>query len=85
MSISYAVDMTQRVDDLITEALTLPVDERLHLARELLASLDPGQPDGDEQAVARSWASEIDDRVRAAKSGEVTPLDGPATLDELFA
>lgn len=74
------------VKKILAEALTLSDDERALLARELLASLGVEDEDSarDEQAVAEEWAREIERRVRAAQSGQSAPLDGPATLDEIF-
>ena len=73
-------------DEILAAALELLPDERARLARELIVSLDQGGDDttADEDAVAREWASEIERRVRAAKTGEVALLDGPAVLDEVF-
>lgn len=77
---------TTAVKKILAEALALPDGERALLARELLASLDAQDRDSeqDEHAVTEEWAREIEGRIRAARSGESPPLDGPATLDEIF-
>jgi hypothetical protein len=77
---------TTAVKKILAEALTLPDGERALLARELLASLDAQDLDGeqDEDTVTEEWAREIESRIRAARSGESPSLDGPATLDEIF-
>jgi hypothetical protein len=77
---------TTAVKKILAEALALPGDERALPARELLASLDAQDLDGeqDDSAVTEEWAREIERRIRAARSGECPPLDGPATLDEIF-
>ena len=58
--------MGSRAEQLIQDALTLPVDERARVIRELIASLDgPPDPRSDEE-----WASEIRDRSARLASGE---------------
>jgi hypothetical protein len=77
---------TTAVKKILAEALALPGGERALLARELLASLDGQELDGEEaeHVVTQEWAREIERRIRAARSGESPSLDGPATLDEIF-
>ncbi len=61
--------MTKRAQELLREALTLPVDERADVAAELLASLDePAAKDA--AAVEAAWAREIERRARRVMSGE---------------
>ena len=61
--------MTDRAQDLLREALTLPIDQRADVAAELLASLDePSTMDA--KAVQAAWASEIERRARRVMSGE---------------
>ncbi len=60
--------MTPRVQDLLRDALALPVEERADLASELLASLEgPGDDPGEVEA---AWAAEIEQRARRVLSGE---------------
>jgi putative addiction module component (TIGR02574 family) len=61
--------MTSRAQDLLREALTLPVGERADFAAELLASLDeaPAQGAADVEA---AWAHEIERRARRVMNGE---------------
>jgi putative addiction module component (TIGR02574 family) len=61
--------MTSRAQDVLREALALPVDERANVAAELLASLD-GERDEDPAAVEAAWAAEIEKRARRVTSGE---------------
>jgi putative addiction module component (TIGR02574 family) len=51
-------------------ALTLPVDERAELAREIIASLD-GPPD---EGADDAWIVEIERRVREVEEGSVRPV-----------
>ena len=61
--------MTSRAQQLLREALALPVEERADVAAELLASLDePGTMDP--EAVEAAWAREIDKRARRVMAGE---------------
>ena len=61
--------MTDRAQQLLREALTLPVDQRADIAAELLASLDE-PPTMDREAIETAWAREIERRARRVMSGE---------------
>jgi len=63
--------MTSRAQQLLREALTLPVEERADVAAELLASLDEAPP-ADVAEVEAAWAREIERRARRVMSGEST-------------
>ena len=60
--------MTQRTQDLLREALALPVDERADVAAELLASLN--EDDVATEDIEAAWAVEIERRARRVLSGE---------------
>ena len=45
-------------------ALGLPVEDRARLARELIESLEPGEPDVD---VETAWIDEIESRAQACR------------------
>lgn len=61
--------MTPRAQELLREALTLPVAERADVAAELLASLDDAERESPAEVEA-AWAAEIEKRARRVMSGE---------------
>ena len=61
--------MTSRAQELLREALTLPVAERADVAAELLASLDDAETENPTEVEA-AWAAEIEKRARRVMSGE---------------
>ena len=61
--------MMSRAQELLREALTLPVEERADVAAELLASLDEAPPENGAEVEA-AWAREIERRARRVMSGE---------------
>lgn len=69
--------MSATLDALAREALVLPADQRVSLARQLLASVEPA-PDPDAETL---WEAEIARRIARADAGETIPV--PAT--EVFA
>jgi len=58
--------MTKAAQDVLHDAMALPLSERAELAVELLASLD-GEP---EEAVEAAWTAEIAARVERIRRGE---------------
>mgnify|MGYP003335863916 CR=1 FL=1 len=61
--------MTSRAQEVLRDALALPLDERANVAAELLASLDEGSGE-DPAAVEAAWVAEIERRARRVMSGE---------------
>ena len=61
--------MTSRAQELLREALTLPIAERADVAAELLASLDGAEADNPAEVEA-AWAAEIERRARRVIAGE---------------
>jgi hypothetical protein len=70
--------MTRAANDLLHEALELPLDERAKMAAELLESLHDAQPD-----VEAAWAEEIRERVSAVRAGEIQGTDWRVVLDQV--
>jgi putative addiction module component (TIGR02574 family) len=60
--------MSNRAQELLREALTLPPHERADVAAELLASLD--EPVENPAVVEAAWAAEIERRARRVLSEE---------------
>jgi putative addiction module component (TIGR02574 family) len=61
--------MTNRAQQLLREALALPVEERADVAAEFLASLEE-PTSADPAAVETAWAREIERRARRVMAGE---------------
>jgi putative addiction module component (TIGR02574 family) len=68
--------MSSRAQDLVREALALPLDERADVAAQLLASLEDAAVDKPAEVEA-AWAAEIERRARRALADESagTPWD----------
>ena len=62
--------MNARVDQILTEALGLPTEERSALVAALLDSIE-GSAD---ESIKTAWRDEILRRRQALKSGAVTPV-----------
>jgi putative addiction module component (TIGR02574 family) len=60
--------MTQRAQELLREALALPVDERADVAAQLLASLDNGEVATED--IEAAWGVEIERRARRVLAGQ---------------
>lgn len=61
--------MTSRAQELLREALGLPIDERAGVAAELLASLDDVAAESPAEVEA-AWAAEIKLRARRVLNGK---------------
>ena len=65
--------MTERTQELLQKALSLPDNERAELAGSLIASLDTNiDPDVD-----AAWQTEIARRAAEIRSGEVSTVPWP--------
>ena len=65
--------MSPSAQELLREAMALPVKERADLAAELLASLDDARAD-DPAEVEAAWAAEIERRARRVMTGETAGI-----------
>ncbi|HVA47805.1 MAG TPA: addiction module protein [Pirellulales bacterium] len=66
------------VDDLLTQALALPEQQRAAMATQLLHSLEPEDPDAED-----AWAEEIISRSDAVHRGDYTARDWREALDDI--
>lgn len=71
--------MSASLEDIASDALQLPKDQRLTLAHRLLASLEPGPDAGAEAA----WDGEIRERIRKYDAGLTGGIPGSAVFSEL--
>ena len=69
-------------DDLLTDALRLPVEDRARLVHELLLSLDSEQA---EPGAKQAWAQELERRAREVLTGAVQTEDAEEALDQISA
>jgi putative addiction module component (TIGR02574 family) len=67
-----------KTDELIAEAISLPVDFRTLLVNELLESLNPSKKEVDEL-----WAKEAEQRVEEIQTGSVKTIPGEAVFQEI--
>jgi len=65
--------MSPRAQELLREALALPVKERADVAAQLLASLDDAAAE-DPAEVEAAWAEEIERRARRVMAGETAGI-----------
>ena len=65
--------MSPSAQELLREAMALPVKERADLAAELLASLDDATAE-DPAEVEAAWAAEIERRARRVMTGETAGI-----------
>ena len=64
---------------ILKAALTLPVEERAHLAQRLLSSLEgPAEPEAES-----AWIAEIEKRAQELADGSVTPVDWSEVRDRI--
>ena len=65
--------MSPRAQELLRDAMALPVKERADIAAELLASLDDAAAE-DPAEVEAAWAAEIERRARRVMTGETAGI-----------
>ena len=68
----------QRTDELMDEAMSLPVELRAQLIDKLLKSLNPAQAEIDEL-----WAVEAEKRVADIEAGQVQPIPGEEVFEKV--
>lgn len=68
-----------RINELIKEAESLPVEERVMLAESLLKSLNPPESDIDQK-----WAKVANKRLQELRSGVVEPVPGQEVFEKIW-
>ncbi|MBN2317000.1 MAG: addiction module protein [Sedimentisphaerales bacterium] len=67
-----------KTDELMDEAMSLPVELRAQLIDKLLKSLNPAQAEID-----KLWAAEAEKRVADIESGKVQPIPGEEVFNKI--
>ena len=67
-----------KTDDLISEAVSLPIETRLLLVNKLLESLNPSNKEIDEL-----WAKEAEGRISDIRTGKGKKISGEAVFKEI--
>jgi putative addiction module component (TIGR02574 family) len=72
--------MTERTDQILSQALGLPPSERAKLAERLFSSLDISQEKRD-----RLWAQEADSRIDAYERGEIKAIPANKVFKSIYS
>ena len=67
-----------KTDELISEAVSLPIETRLLLVNKLLESLNPSEKEIDEL-----WAKEAEERIADIGSGKEKTIPGEEVFKEI--
>ena len=67
-----------KTDELMDEAMSLPVELRAQLIDKLLKSLNPAQAEIDEL-----WAIEAEKRVAEIDAGKIQPIPGEKVFEKI--
>ena len=67
-----------KTDELIEEAVSLPVEIRARLIDKLLKSLNPAQ-----EEIDKIWATEAEKRVEEIKNGKVETISGEKVFKKI--
>ncbi len=65
--------------DIITEALSLPLEQRAMIADSLLKSLNPPEP-----AIDKKWAVVAKKRLSELRTGQVNALSGEEVFRKIW-
>lgn len=78
--------MSASVRELLDQALKLPPSSRAELARELIASIEPGLDDGEgepQTVVDAAWQDEVARRVRDVEEERVKLVPSKTVHDDV--
>ena len=68
-----------RTQDLIDEAIFLPIEERVLLLDSLLRSMNPTNEESDQK-----WATEAKARWEELRSGKAKPIPGEEVFEKIW-
>lgn len=68
-----------KTDELIGEAISLPVEVRVQFIDRLLKSLNPSQ-----EEVDKLWATEAERRIKEIQSGKVKTIPGEEVFKKIM-
>ena len=68
-----------KTQDLIDEAISLPIEERAILVDSLLCSMNPSSEENDQK-----WAAEAKKRLEEIRSGKVRPVPGEEVFKKIW-
>ena len=66
-------------DEIVSEALRLPEDQRVSLAHRLLSSIEPPES----ARIAAAWDDEIRQRIDAYDRGETSAISAVQVFEEI--
>jgi putative addiction module component (TIGR02574 family) len=72
--------MTAKTEQILTDALSLPANQRAELAERLFSSLDISQDELD-----RLWAQEADNRIEAYGRGQIKTTSAQQVFKNIFS
>ncbi len=67
-----------RTQDLIDEAISLPIEERAFLVDSLLRSMNPLDEDND-----KKWSTEAKRRLEDLRTGKTKPISGEEVFNKI--
>lgn len=70
--------MSARANEILTEVLSMPPEERAELINSILASLEPQDP-----RILELWATEAEDRVAAFERNEIEAISAETVFEEI--
>jgi hypothetical protein len=70
--------MSARTNEILTEVLSMPPEERAELIDSILASLEPCDP-----RILELWASEAEDRIAAFERNEIEAVSADSVFEEV--
>jgi hypothetical protein len=70
--------MSARTNEILTEVLSMPPEERAELIDSILASLEPCDP-----RILELWASEAEERIAAFERNEIEAVSADSVFEEV--